>query len=111
MKEIIIVAVFVVAVLFYVFYEVMNRCSYTSNVFRTKAKLIAKFTDEEGCFLCEFEKDGEIVNAIYGFDREGLKVGDEVSIVWNGKHSCIPHVLDEDVYDERMETHPDAKAT
>jgi len=70
-----------------------------------KAKLIARFTDKEGCFICEFEKDGKIVNAVYGFDSPSLKVGDEVEIVWNGKLYSLPHVMDKQVYDREQAIH------
>lgn len=68
-----------------------------------KAKLIARFTDEQGCFLCQFEQNGKIVNAVYGDDRPELKVGDEVDIVWNGMYTKFPHVMDKQVYERDMD--------
>ena len=70
-----------------------------SKIYSGKAKLIARFTDEQGCFLCEFEKDGKIVNAVYGDDDPMLKVGDEVEIVDFGLCTNLPHVMDKRLYD------------
>lgn len=71
--------------------------------YRGKAKLIARFTDEQGCFLCQFEQDGKIVNAIYGNDNPDLKVGDEVDVVWDGWCHRLPQVMDKEIYDRCMQ--------
>ena len=68
-----------------------------------KAKLIGRFTDKEGCFLCEFEMDGEIINAVYGDDDPALKVGDEVDIVYFGLCTHLPHVMNKKIYDRDMQ--------
>ena len=83
---------------------VKDMISGKNDFYKGKAKLIAKFTDEQGCFLCEFEKDGKIINAVYGFEKEGLKVGDEVDIVWDGLYTRLPHVMDKEVYDRDTDT-------
>lgn len=71
--------------------------------YQGKAKLIARLTDEQGCFLCQFEKDGQIINAVYGDDGPDLKVGDEVDIVWPGLYTRLPHVMNKEVYDRSMQ--------
>jgi len=86
-----------------------KRPSFEQTSYRGKAKLIARFTDEEGCFLCQFEKDGKIINAIYGNDSPKLKVGDEVDIVWDGWCQRLPLVMDKEVYniDQRLKDNED----
>ena len=102
MKEFAIVLLLVVlAVVF--FFLLKRDASSHDDSYRGKAKLIARFTDEQGCFLCEFEKDGEIINAVYGDDAPDLKVGDEVDIVWSGLYVGFPHVMSKEAYDRSME--------
>jgi len=64
------------------------------------AKLIAELTDDEGGFICEFEKDGKKINAIYGGDSTGLKVGDVVQVVWRGWYYHVPQVMYKEDYDK-----------
>lgn len=100
-QEITLLVFVAVGVLFLVLYLIRSTSGKADDGYYVgKAKLIARFTDEDGCFLCEFEKNGKIVNAIYGFDREDLKVGDEVDIVWNGLYMRLPHVMDKEIYEQ-----------
>lgn len=73
------------------------------NFYAGKAKLIARFTDEQGCFLCQFEQNGKIINAVYGDDSPELKVGDEVDIVWNGMYTKFLHAMNKQMYERDME--------
>ncbi|MBR2299882.1 MAG: hypothetical protein IJ870_04840 [Alphaproteobacteria bacterium] len=93
---IIFVAIFVIALVIMIFGR--SKTS-TPSTFVGKAKLLYHFEDEEGCFLCSFEKDGKLYQGIYGFDKEGLKVGDEVDVVWNGLYFQLPHLIDKEIYD------------
>ena len=98
MKEFAIILLLVVLVLV-VFFQLRKNASSHDDSYRGKAKLIARFTDDQGCFLCQFEKNGKIINAIYGNDSPELKVGDEVDIVWDGWCQRLPLVMDKEVYD------------
>lgn len=98
MKEFAIILLLVVLVLV-VFFQLRKNASSHDDSYRGKAKLIARFTDDQGCFLCQFKKNGKIINAIYGNDGPDLKVGDEVDIVWGGWYKRLPHVMDKEVYD------------
>lgn len=103
-QEIALIVFIAVCVLLMFVWLVKSTSGETDNDYYVgKAKLIARFTDEDGCFLCEFEKNGKIVNAIYGFDRDDLKVGDEVDIVWNGFYMSLPHVMDKEIYEKEEE--------
>ncbi|HCU58955.1 MAG TPA: hypothetical protein DIC64_03135 [Alphaproteobacteria bacterium] len=102
---IILVIALVCVIIFVLFAKMPNKAfaKEESSTYVGKAKLTYKFTDEDGCFLCEFEKNGKKISAVYGFDKPDLKVGDEVQIVWNGMYCKFPHVMDKEVYDREME--------
>lgn len=68
--------------------------------YRGPATLIAKLTDDEGGFICQFESDGKIINAFYGGDSPELKIGDTVNIVWEGWYYHFPQVMDAADYDK-----------
>ena len=79
-------------------------CQKDDSVYLGPATLIAELTDEQGGFICEFECDGKVINAIYGGDSTGLKVGDQVQIAWFGLYAQIPHVMNKDDYDKDMKS-------
>jgi len=96
--------VFLVVVLLVMFFFLLKKdASSNDDSYRGKAKLIARFTDEKGCFLCEFEKNGKIINAVYGDDNPDLKVGDEVDVVWSGYYTRLPHAMSKEAFDRSME--------
>lgn len=92
-----------VAFILYLIFKKRPSSAGQNNYYRGKAKLIARLTDKQGCFLCEFEQDGNIINAVYGDDSPELKVGDEVDIVWFGLYTSFPHVMSKENYDHDME--------
>lgn len=103
-QEITIIVFVALGILFVFFLSIKSTSGeLDDDYYAGKAKLIARFTDEQGCFLCEFQKNGKTVNAIYGFDREDLKVGDEVDIIWNGFYDSLPHVMDKKIYEKEEE--------
>ena len=99
-EVIIVIAVMVVLFLFFVFGSCKSGKDDKDERYVGKAKLVYRFPDEDGCFLCEFEKNGKKTIAVYGFEKPELEVGDEVEVVWFGHYYRFPHVMDKEVYEK-----------
>jgi len=92
-----------IALLFAIVIYFLLKDSEKPKTYCGKAKLLKRFTDKQGCFLCEFEQDGNIINAVYGDDNPDLKEGDEVEVVWFGLYEKFPHLMSKEVYNACMQ--------
>ena len=70
---------------------------------KSKAFSISEALKPRAQSVGQFEKDGQIINAVYGDDGPDLKVGDEVDIVWPGLYTRLPHVMSQEIYDRSMQ--------